>query len=101
MVEVVTFDGCPHGAAAIELAERVVRETGVDAELRRVDVPDDESAARERFLGSPTIRVDGRDVEPGAEGRTRFARSCRLYMTSEGLVAQPDERWLRDALLDR
>ena len=97
-VEVLTFVGCPHAEPALELVTRVVRELGVGADVRRVDVPDSQAAATQRFLGSPTIRVNGRDVEPGADERSDFVLSCRLYRTESGVSGQPDERWLRDAL---
>ncbi|HET8892570.1 MAG TPA: hypothetical protein VFM96_00535 [Gaiellaceae bacterium] len=48
-----------------------------------------------RFLGSPTVRVNGRDVEPGADEREGFAFGCRVYANGAGL---PDERLVRDAL---
>ena len=99
LVEVLSFEGCPHGEPALELAARVIREAGVEAELRRVDVSDPETAVQQRFLGSPTIRVDGRDIEPGAGERGEYALSCRVYRTSSGLTGQPDEQWLRDALV--
>jgi len=99
-VEVLTFAGCPHAGPALELVTRVVRELGVGADVQRVDVPDSEAAAAQRFLGSPTIRVNGRDVEPGADERSDFVLSCRLYRTESGVSGQPDERWLRDALAD-
>jgi hypothetical protein len=100
VVEVLTFDGCPHGEPALELVGRMVRELGVDAEVRRVDVSGPEGAAAHRFLGSPTIRVNGRDVEPGANERSDFVLSCRVYRTDSGLSGQPNEQWLRDALND-
>lgn len=98
LVEVLTFEGCPHGAPAVALAERVVAESGVAATVRRVDVPDAETAAAQRFLGSPTIRVNGRDIEPGIGERDEYVLSCRVYPTEEGLKGEPDERWLIDAL---
>ena len=52
-----------------------------------------------RFLGSPTIRVDGRDVEPGADERDEFVLACRIYRTPAGLRGEPAEAWVRDALL--
>jgi len=64
-----------------------------------VDVPDLETAETHRFLGSPTIRVNGRDVEPGAEERSEFVISCRVYRTDGSFKGEPDERWLRDALI--
>jgi hypothetical protein len=51
-----------------------------------------------RFLGSPTIRVGGRDVEPYTEERTDYGLSCRVFRTEAGIAGQPDERWVRDAL---
>jgi hypothetical protein len=94
-VEVLTFAGCPHAEPTFELVERVLRELGVVVNVRRIDVPDPEAAVAHRFLGSPTIRVNGRDVEPGANDRSDFALSCRVYRTDSG---QPDEQWLRAAL---
>jgi hypothetical protein len=98
LVEVLTFEGCPHGEPALELARRVVADVGVPATVRRVDVPDATAAAAQRFLGSPSIRVNGRDIEPGAAERDRFVLSCRVYRTESGIKGEPDERWLRDAL---
>jgi hypothetical protein len=98
LVEVLTFEGCPHSLPAVELVERVLAESGIAATVRRVDIPDAATAVEKRFLGSPTIRVNGRDIEPGADGRDRFVLSCRLYRTSAGVKGEPDERWLREAL---
>ena len=97
LVEVLTFDGCPHAEPAIALVRRVVEEAGVSADVRVVNVPGAETELR-RFLGSPSIRVCGRDVEPNAEARCDFARTCRLYSTAAGLRPLPDEAWLRVAL---
>jgi hypothetical protein len=99
VVEVLTFEGCPHAQPALELVERVVEELGLDATVRRVDVPDLETAEAHRFLGSPTIRVNGRDVEPGADERSEFVLSCRVYRTNDSFSGEPDERWLHDALI--
>jgi hypothetical protein len=98
LVEVLTFEGCPHAEPALELVRRVVADAGVAATVRRVDVPDPEAAAAQRFLGSPTIRVNGLDIEPGAGERDEYVLSCRVYRTENGLKGEPDERWLRDAL---
>jgi hypothetical protein len=99
-VEVLTFEGCPHAQPALQLVERIIAELGVNAEVRRIDVPDPEAAAAHRFLGSPSIRVNGRDVEPGASERSDYVFSCRVYRTGTALSGQPEERWLRDVLVD-
>ena len=98
LVEVLTFEGCPHVEPALELVKRVLADSGVGATVRRVDVPDAEAAAAQRFLGSPTIRVNGRDIEPGVTERDQYVLSCRTYRTDSGLKGEPDEQWLREAL---
>jgi len=98
VVEVLSFAGCPNRDPAIALVQAVIDESQVDAELRVIDV-EDESRARElRFLGSPTIKINGRDIEPGADTRRDYSLSCRVYRTEAGLRGQPDGRWLRETL---
>jgi len=97
-IEILAFDGCPNRERAIALVSQVVAEAGADAEVRVIDVPDAQTAERTRFLGSPTIRVNGRDIEPGADERHDFVYSCRVFRTESGLTGQPDPRWLHVAL---
>ena len=97
LVEVLTFEGCPHAAPAIELASRVAAEAQVGVDVRVINVAESE-AELFQFLGSPSIRVHGHDVEPGADSRRDYAHSCRLYNTSAGLRPLPEEAWLHDAL---
>ena len=100
LVEVLTFEGCPHAERALELVRRIVAEGHMVVDVRRIDVPDAESARGHCFLGSPTIRVNGVDIDPEADGRDEWALSCRIYRTEQGVRGEPDERWLRDALRD-
>jgi hypothetical protein len=97
-VEVLSFAGCPNRDGAVRLVERVAAELGLQPEIRLIDIPDPETARRERFLGSPSIRVNGRDVEPGADTRGDYVYACRIYRTSRGQSGQPGEEWLREAL---
>jgi len=98
LVEILTFDGCPNRDGAVALVERVSRELGLEPSLRLVDVPDEEAARRLRFLGSPTIRVGGVDVDPHARERDDYGLSCRVFRTAAGIAGLPDEQWVRDAL---
>lgn len=98
LVEILYFDGCPNHEPAVALVERIDRELGTGADVRLVNVPDRAAANRLRFLGSPTIRVDGVDVDPLVEQRSDYALSCRIFTTEHGPAGQPEERWVRDAL---
>ena len=98
LIEVLTVRDCPHRDAAIALARRVREQLGSAAELRVVDVADQPAAEQVGFLGSPTIRVDGRDIEPGAERLQEYVHACRLYRVGHSLRPLPEEDWLRRAL---
>jgi hypothetical protein len=98
LIELLTTPNCPHRDAAIALAARVREQLGSAAELRVIGIPDQPAAERARFLGSPTIRVDGRDIEPGAEDQQEYVHPCRLYQHQHSLRGLPDEDWLRQAL---
>jgi len=98
VVEILYFDGCPNYEGARELVERVAADLRIEPDVRLVDVQTLGDAQRLRFLGSPTIRVNGRDVEPGAAERNTFVYSCRVYRTDSGFAGTPDGRWVCDAL---
>ncbi len=78
-LDILYFAECPHYRPTVELVHQVGAELGVQAEVREVEILDQEDAERLRFLGSPSVRVDGVDIEPAACGRTEYAVSCRLY----------------------
>ena len=99
-VEILYFDGCPNQESTRALVERVAGELDLEPEIDFVEVPDPDAASELRFLGSPTVRVNGRDVEPGAEERRDFVFSCRVYRGERGLGGQPDAGWIRDALAE-
>ncbi|MDQ3381792.1 MAG: hypothetical protein M3546_16000 [Actinomycetota bacterium] len=99
LVEILYFDGCPNHHPAVAFVEPISDELGLEPEIRLLTVTDDEAAKQLRFLGSPTIRVGSRDVDPHTKDRDDYALSCRVFRTDAGIVAQPDERWVRDALL--
>ena len=97
-VELLYWDGCPSHPRALADLRATMGELGLDAsavEVRRIATEED--AARERFVGSPTVRIDGADVrDPGAEP---YGLTCRIYTHRDGRVSPtPDPADLRDAL---
>jgi hypothetical protein len=96
-VEVLYFEGCPNHVPAIEMVRRVLTREGIEAQVVPVDVHDVETAMTLRFLGSPSIRVNGRDIEPGREDDPPFF-GCRTYNVQGKTVGVPPEEWLADAL---
>jgi len=97
-VELLWWEGCPSHPEALAELERVLRDEGVEAEVDLVEVESDEQARRERFPGSPTIRIDGEDALPPGEGEP-FSLTCRVYRLRDGRVSPtPDPEDLREAV---
>lgn len=94
-ISILFFQGCPNHRPTVDAAWAVVSELGLDAEIEEVDVTSPDDVEGLRFLGSPTVRVDGVDIEPGARSRTDYAMSCRLYDTPNG---RPSREMLLAAL---
>jgi hypothetical protein len=97
-VDVLYSEGCPNHEPACALVERIAAELQVQPAIRLGEVRDAEAALELRFLGSPTIRVEGCDVEPGADQRRDFVFACRVYRGEHGSRGQPNETWVRAAL---
>jgi hypothetical protein len=97
-VELLWFEGCPNHVAARQLIEDVLREVGVRALVEFVEVPDLTTGDRVGFPGSPTIRVDGLDIEPGFEACEECTPRCRIYATGQGLTGLPERSWLERAV---
>jgi hypothetical protein len=97
-VELLWFSDCPHREAARQLLADVLTDLAPRTPILDVDATDPTRAAALRFPGSPTIRVDGRDVEPGYVDAGDYSPRCRLYRTDEGLRGLPERRWIEDAL---
>ena len=59
--------GCVAMQPTLELLERVLREENCPAAVECVPVSDADTAAREGHRGSPTVQIDGEDLEPAAK----------------------------------
>lgn len=97
-IELLYFDGCPSHAAFLPRLLELLAQAGVDAPVGQRRVESDNDARRERFLGSPTLHIDGVDVDPGARERTDYGIKCRLYATAEGIRGTPSDESVLDAL---
>lgn len=86
-IQILYFEGCPNHPPSVELVGEVVKALDVDVTIEEVEVKGQEDAQEHQFLGSPTILIDGIDIEPSARSRTNFGFSCRTY-DGEGLPSR-------------
>ena len=73
------FEGCPHFPPTLAQVREVLDELAIDAEISVIEVRTGSDARHHRFLGSPTVRVDGADIEPAARSRCDYGLACRRY----------------------
>ena len=96
-VEFLGWRGCPSSDEALAELREEMAAIGLDphaVSVLEVDTEDD--AEREEFVGSPTIRIDGRDVQPADEPA---GLTCRIYRLRDGRVSPlPDRADVGDAL---
>jgi hypothetical protein len=97
-IEFLWFEDCPNHPSARTLLAEVVAELAPDSTIRDIDATDPDVAERLRFPGSPTIRIDGRDVQPGFEDPGDYTPRCRLYWSDRGLTRIPPHEWIEAAL---
>lgn len=98
LVELLYWDGCPSHPKALAELRAALRELALDPDqvvLREIATAAD--AGQERFVGSPTIRIDGVDIEP--PGEQSWGLTCRVYHRRDGRMSPtPDSADLYDAL---
>lgn len=95
-LQVLYFDGCPGHEQLMPAIRTLAEQHGAD--LEEIRITGTEHAEAERFLGSPTVRMDGKDVDPGAAGRTDYGMKCRLYRSPAGQSGIPPREWIDRAL---
>ena len=97
-IEFLYWEGCPSYPEARQLLGEVLADCGVDVEIEVREVTSQDEAEALGFPGSPTIRVDGRDVDPvGASARP--ALMCRIYRKPDGGVSPVPTREQLEAAL--
>jgi hypothetical protein len=97
-VELLWWEGCPSYPEALADLERALAAAGLDSHVEMVEIESDEQARRERFPGSPTIRIDGEDVFPCPDGEP-YSLTCRVYRLRDGRPSPtPDPEDLREAI---
>lgn len=94
IVELLYFDGCPGWSHAWSALGEALASCRVDATVRLRNIDDVPAAQCRGFAGSPTVRINGRDLE-GYDGPA--LRACRRYPHNGGR-GWPDPTELRRAI---
>ncbi|MGI8863439.1 MAG: DF family (seleno)protein [Solirubrobacteraceae bacterium] len=99
-IELLWWEGCPSTDAALAQLREILVEFGLgETPVQRREIRTDAEAAEVGFRGSPTILIDGLDVDAGAEPADPNPLTCRVYRRRDGRISPtPDPDDLREAL---
>lgn len=96
-IRFLCFQECPNSEQALDLLKRTLREEGLPDHADLVEVTDHATAEREGFLGSPSIQVNGVDIE-ASRANDAPCFGCRVYQTEGGPSGVPPVEMIRAAL---
>lgn len=95
-IECLYFEGCPSYKQALDYLKEIIDEEKLDAYIELVLVESPEDAQKVGFQGSPSIIIDGIDLEDKNDG---FSFNCRLYDIDGELTGIPSKEFIRKKIL--
>lgn len=97
-IELLYFNGCPTYEIALQILNEVLKEEKIDAKIEMLKVKSNKEAKELKFLGSPTIRINGNDVERKAQESKDFGMRCRIYFYEGEIFGFPPKDMIRKAI---
>ena len=94
-IDILYFEGCPNHVPTVERVKQIVADMGLAVPVTEVQITTPEEAQQRRFLGSPTVLVNGMDIDPHARQQAHYGLSCRVYPGGSGF---PPDALIRAAL---
>ncbi len=97
-VELLYIAECPNYREAAQVLRETLLECGLRDEVSEIEVTDSVQAQALAFIGSPSIRIGGRDIEPTVSKERHYGLSCRTYLTGGKLTGVPPLDIIRAAV---
>lgn len=97
-IEVLGFSDCPNYAPALKRTRAALQNLGIQAVIEEYKINTDVAATEIHFLGSPTIRINGLDVEVAARYARHFGIGCRTYIVNGERDGLPPQQWIEDTI---
>jgi hypothetical protein len=97
-LELLYLPNCPHHREASDLVREVLKNEGIAAELTETPITDFRDATERSFPGSPTLRVNGQDIEDVPSNHLAVGFACRTYLVDGVAHGVPPRAWLERAV---
>ena len=96
-IELLYYPECPSHERVLELLRDALALEGIDAPIEVIRIDTQQQAEQYQFVGSPTIRIDGREVQP--QPHLPYRLTCRAFQHEDGRLSPlPSLQTLRAAL---
>ena len=99
-IELLYFEGCPNHEPAMKILRQALDSLGRQDRIDEIQVSTQSEAEAIRFVGSPSIRINGSDVEPWARAAKAFGLSCRTYVHGSQHSGVPSRELVRGAIME-
>ena len=90
-IEFLYFDGCPNHETALTNLKEVLSEAGLKEEIDIINIENPKDVTKHRFLGSPSIRINGKDLEVTEDESTEYSMRCRRYKNGDVMEGFPSK----------
>ncbi len=94
-IEFLYFNGCPNHETALTNLKEVLSEAGLEDDIEAINIEKPEDVTKHRFLGSPSIRINDRDLEIVEDESTEYSMRCRLYKNGNGMDGFPSKELIK------
>lgn len=90
-IEFLYFDGCPNHEAALTDLKEVLSDADIKDDIQIINILQPEDVSKHRFLGSPSIRINGKDLEITEDESTEYSMRCRRYKNGDRMEGFPSK----------
>ena len=97
-IDFLYFGDCPSWKNTLDLLKDILDELGISTNIKLTRVETSEEASLHKFQGSPTIKINGKDLFP--TNHKNFALGCRVYKTPQGFKGTPTQEMIKENILD-
>ncbi|MEE8168304.1 MAG: DUF2703 domain-containing protein [Candidatus Hydrothermarchaeales archaeon] len=97
-IELLYFDDCPNYKKTLEDVNELLKQEGVEAEIAMIRIETQEEAEKLGFLGSPTLRIAGKDVDEKSRDSKEFGLKCRIYLVGDKILGSPPREMIMQTL---
>jgi len=97
IAEILYTDACPFWKETLNTINEVMKELNISLTVKKTKITTDEEAKRHKFPGSPTVRINGVDIDPAAKETAGYI-GCRIYMYEGQTYEYPPKQMIKTAI---